>query len=292
MGPHPSESECPMRRPIIAAVDGSPTATEAARVAASLALRLDRRLILAHVVEDRPVFPHGDHWLREVQRRRTIGGGARLLSAVGKAIGEETARKRVVLSGSVHDDLANRLDSICREEGADLLVVGARARGALARALLASLSASIASTAACPAIAVPKGTGDPFARGRLTPFGPIICGIDGSVESERARVVAEDLGASLGLEVLPTFADQVGRWDDAPGGLQVEVGAPVAGLAEAAVRREAVLIAVGTRGRRAPLGSVARELIGYAGVPILVVPPTARLPHFAPTQAPALQLAA
>ena len=281
-----------MRRPIIAAVDGSPTATDAARVAASIALRLDRPLILAHVVEDGPVFPYGDHWLREVQRRRALRRGTGVLSAVAEVIGAERARKRLALSGSVHGDLVSRLDSICREEAADLLVVGARARGAVARAFLGSLPVSIASTNACPVIAVPEGARDPFARGRPAPVGPIICGIDGSIESERAQVVAEGLAAAVGLRVLPTFVDQLGPWNDAPQGLQVEVGDPAAALAEAALRLKAPMITVGTRGRRSPLGSVARELIGFAEVPVLIVPPGSRPPHFAPARARALEVAA
>jgi hypothetical protein len=48
------------------------------------------------------------------------------------------------------------------------------------------------------------------------------------------------------------------------------------------LRQQAALIAVGTRGRPAPFGSIARELIGFAEVPVLIVGPHARLPHFAP----------
>ena len=50
-----------MRGSIIVGVDGSPEATDAARAAASLARGADRRLVLAHVAADPPVFPLREH---------------------------------------------------------------------------------------------------------------------------------------------------------------------------------------------------------------------------------------
>src|SRR4051794_37330108 len=61
-----------MHGPIIASVDGSQGSTDAARVAAALARGLGRRLVLAHVADDPAVFPYGDRWLREAQRRRAM----------------------------------------------------------------------------------------------------------------------------------------------------------------------------------------------------------------------------
>ncbi|MDQ4081873.1 MAG: universal stress protein [Actinomycetota bacterium] len=100
-------------------------------------------------------------------------------------------------------------------------------------------------------------------------------------ESHGARVVAAGLAESARLLVLPTFVDQLGPWSDAPGELYVEVGDPARGLAEVAERHDASLIAVGTRGRGAPLGSVARELIATSHVPMMIVPRSARLPYLA-----------
>jgi nucleotide-binding universal stress UspA family protein len=132
-----------MRRLIIAAVDGSEEATQAARVAASLARRLDWQLLLAHVVDDPPVFPYGDRWLCETQRRHAIEAGGELLTAVAAEIGEPGARKRVALRGGPDGDVAACLDRVTREDDAELLVLGSRARGRLAHALAALVTVPV-----------------------------------------------------------------------------------------------------------------------------------------------------
>ena len=124
-----------MRGSIVAAVDGSPEATEAARVAAMLARDLDRRLVLAHVADDPPVFPFGDNQRREIQRRDAIQSAGRLLDHVALAIGAPTASKRVTLGGRCHGGVEERLAALCREEQADLMLLGSRTDGVVMRAL-------------------------------------------------------------------------------------------------------------------------------------------------------------
>jgi nucleotide-binding universal stress UspA family protein len=269
----------PMRSSIIAGVDGSREATDAARVAASLARGLHRRLVLAHVVAGPPF--HADRWQREVQRRRAIRRGTDLLEGVATEIGEPTARRRIALTGLIEGDLEDRLAALTREEDADLVVVGSRARGALARTLLGSVSASLANNGAYPVVVVPPAWGRRFADGRRTWSGSIVFGIDGSAESDRARIVAEGLADRLGLRLLPIHVDQIGGWSDAPDGPYVEIGEPATTLAEGLSRRAAQLVVVGTRGRGAGLDSVSGRLATSAPVPVLVVPPTGRLPRFA-----------
>ena len=87
-----------MRRSIIAAVDGSAVATDAARVAASLAAAIDRRLVLAHVAHHPPVFPYGDRWVRAAQQRRVSERAADLLDGVAVEIDQPTARRRIAFS--------------------------------------------------------------------------------------------------------------------------------------------------------------------------------------------------
>jgi nucleotide-binding universal stress UspA family protein len=270
-----------MPRSIIAAVDRSAEATEVARVAASLARRLDRRLVLAQVVGDSPVFPYRDSWRRETRRWQATRRGTELLNTIATEIGEPAARRRVALGGALHGPLEQRLDALADEERAELLVVGSRARGALARAAFGSLSASMAESGARPVVVVPAG-----ARDRLDPAGPvrsgpILCGIDGSGESDRARIVAEEIAGRLGLEVLPVYVDPRGPWRDAPEEIRVKPRDADVGLADVAARTRAPLIVVGTRGRGPLHASVARNLMSMAPAPVLVVSPYARLPRFA-----------
>jgi nucleotide-binding universal stress UspA family protein len=187
----------PMRSSIIVGVDGSREATDAARVAASLARGLHRRLVLAHVVAGPPF--HADRWQREVQRRRAIRRGTDLLEGVATEIGEPTARRRIALTGLIEGDLEDRLAALTREEDADLVVVGSRARGALVSTLLGSVSASRANNGAYPVVVVPPAWGRRFADGRRTWSGSIVCGIDGSADSDRPRIVAEKLPTRSGF---------------------------------------------------------------------------------------------
>ena len=161
------------------------------------------------------------------------------------------------------------------------MVVGSRARGALAGTVLGSMSASLANNGAYPVVVVPPAWGRRFAAGRRTWSGSIVCGIDGSAESDRARIVAEGLADRLGLRLLPIHVDQIGGWSDAPDGLHVEIGEPATTLAEGLSRHAAQLVVVGTRDRGAGLASLSGRLATSAPVPVLVVPPMGRLPSFA-----------
>lgn len=285
-----TEGSTAMRRSIIAGVDGSPEAVGAAGVAASLARRLDRRLILAHVGSDSPPLPDGQRSPRATKRLRAIHDGDELLEAVAAEIGEQTAERRVALAGFLPGASRDRLAALCREEDTDLLVVGSRARGPFMRALRATTSMSLARTAPCPVVVIRSGVSDPFAEHRSAPIGPVICGLDGSAESQRARVVAGRLADSLGLQLLPILVDRIGLASDTPERIHVEAGHPGNALAAAASRRNAPLIVVGRRRRATLLGSVARELAAVATAPVVIVPAAARLPDFG--AAPAAELRA
>ena len=109
------------------------------------------RLILVHATEDRPTFPYGDRPLKEIQRRRAIEAGRELLEAVAAELPADALDMRVVFGTPVEG-----LNAVCSEEAAELLVVGSRGRGSLTTALLGSVSAQLASTAACPVPSCPR----------------------------------------------------------------------------------------------------------------------------------------
>jgi nucleotide-binding universal stress UspA family protein len=158
-----------MRGSIIVGVDGSREATDAARAAAALAHELGRRLVLAHVAEDPPVFPYGDRWRREVQRRHAIRHGSDLLQAVATEIGQPTARRRITLGGLLQGGVDERLAALSRAEASELLVVGSRPRGRLARALLGAPSGPRVSSSACPVLTVPPDARRRFVKEGRTP---------------------------------------------------------------------------------------------------------------------------
>jgi len=270
-----------MNRSIVCGIDDARAGHAAVEVAATLARSLDCELVLAHVVDDPPTFPYRDARLRELERRRVIEAGTPLLERIAAGLPGLAPRTKVLLGAAVE-----RLTDLCRDEDAELLVVGSRGRGPLASALLGSVSRSLASASECPVVVVPAQV----AGERFLENGRIVCGVDGSVGSVRALRVALGLAERTGRELLALYVDEYGAWDDASldgdgDGLQVYAGEPVDALARRAADDRGSLIVVGSRGlgpvRSAVLGSVSNALVAAASVPVLVVPPTARLPRLA-----------
>lgn len=253
-----------MAGPIIVGVDGS-DGVAAATLAASLAPRLARELVLVHVAADPPVFPFGDLRLRELQRREAIAGGLRLLTEVADAA-DAPAAQQVVVFGQPDE----RLATLAQTREADLLVVGSRARRKLARALFGGVSGSLAATSPCPLLVVPNELDDRALRDAV--HGPLLLGADGTQSANRAGSVAACIADRLDTSVLPVRI----KGPQEPGdgtvpfeGEHRDVAGRLAGLAE---RLGMPLLIVGTRGGSWLSGSVAQRLIATASVPVVVVP--------------------
>ena len=78
-----------------------------------------------------------------------------LLTRLSAATGLERADRRVVTGYP-----AERLADLADEEGAELIVVGSRGRGAFKAAFLGSVSSSLIGVARCPVLVVPPGASD------------------------------------------------------------------------------------------------------------------------------------
>jgi nucleotide-binding universal stress UspA family protein len=264
-----------LRNPIVCGVDGSTESRLAARVAAELARALGRRLVLAHAAHDPPTFPYGDVRMRELQRRRLIEVVNPLLEDIAADLFGVVTEPQLVFGEPVE-----ALDALCREQEAELLVVGSRGRSGLTAALLGSASMRLASGGECPVVVVRADAVDRFLQ-RVG--GSVICGVDGSVESEHALQLAAGLADRMRLELVPVFVAADGHPEITPTAgpfsVQVDAGDPVAGTRWRALGEHARLIVVGSRGRGALhgalLGSVSGALAAEAPVPVLVVPPGA-----------------
>ena len=151
-----------MQDSIICGLDGSPDSLQALRTAANLALRLDARLVAAHVAD--PIgatFAYGGKGgaaslgraavpLTDAEVEREAAGAILARSVVDADA--EIAEQRV-LSGNPAESLADLAD----EEAAMLIVVGSRGRGAFRAAFLGSVSNSLIGIARCPVLVVPQG---------------------------------------------------------------------------------------------------------------------------------------
>lgn len=268
-----------MNRSIVCGVDGTQPSRWAARVAGELARELDRTLVLVYVAGDQPTFPYGDPRLRELQRRGAAEAATALLERTAVDVPDVAVETKVAFG-----DAVAALMAVGSEEDAELLVVGSRGRGPLASVLLGSVSSRLVAEAPCPVVVVPSP--DAADRWLARPsHSRLVCGVDDSVGSVRALRVAGALADRLGLELSFVHAEADRAWDDAPveglGALTVFAGEPVEILREQTADPDASLLVVGSRGRtswRAALGSVSRELAASAAVPVMVVPPTARMP--------------
>lgn len=122
---------------ILVAVDGSDAAHKAARMAADVAVRFGSKLTLAYVIP-RLLLPPDVYGLTlaEVEREQR--------SFADKLVGEAMAKlgeagvevDTVVLSGSPAESLAE----LAAAPDVDMVVVGSRGRGSVARVFLGSVS--------------------------------------------------------------------------------------------------------------------------------------------------------
>ncbi len=150
---------------IVCGMDGSADSQAALGVGASLAERLEARLVLAHVAEV-PVAPYaaagGMGAGRIAAQPKTLPtrddleeAGARLLEQIATEHGLGDAERRVVV-GLPAEGLADLAD----DEHADVIVVGSRGRGRLKAAFLGSVSNSLVGVARCPVMIVPPGAAE------------------------------------------------------------------------------------------------------------------------------------
>jgi nucleotide-binding universal stress UspA family protein len=139
----------PSSAPIVCGVDGSDESLAATGVAVDLARRLGAPLQLVHVT-NRPRLSGGRHG--------DPGYGARLVASHAAAIRvllraanvpQEALDLRVELGPP-----ADRLADVATREGAQLIVIGSRGRGARRSALVGSVSSRLARTGSQPIVLV------------------------------------------------------------------------------------------------------------------------------------------
>jgi nucleotide-binding universal stress UspA family protein len=138
--------------PLVCAVDDSPAASEAVRVARRLSEGLGRDLVLAHVVARAPIpstsaVQGGQAELARSERQRA----AELLAGLAFEHGFGTDVERRVAFGSEAEAIAQ----LAGEEDAALVVIGTRRRGALRAAPAGSISLELVSASPVPVLVVP-----------------------------------------------------------------------------------------------------------------------------------------
>ena len=266
---------------IVCGTDFSAPAAEAATLAALFARRLDRPLLLVHVLDTRGVMFNQAAVLEAMQRAAAerLDDEVRRLRALGARV------EALVFEGWPDEGLLQA----AAERGAELILMSATGAGASPQSLLGSTAERVSSRADAPVLVIR----DPARlRSWLEGARPltVLCCVDASPASEAAIEWARRLRLLAPCSLIATGIDdtegaqarlcerlerRLGSGDarlvEAPPG--EDVVARIAALAE---RESADLVVVGSHQRRgldrALRGSVSIGLMRAAGANLLVAP--------------------
>lgn len=298
------------QRGIVVGVDGSPSSLVAVEWAARDAQMRNVPLKLVHVVPAMVVA--GEGWSEIAvpadYARMQEDRGRQFIEQAHKAAVEACSPSRAshVTSEVLHGTIVPALVDLSQH--VDMVVVGCRGQGAVARALLGSVSAGLVHYADCPVAVIHDE--DPLTA--RSPQAPVVVGVDGSPTSELATEIAFDEASRRGVDLVALHAwsdmgpldfasanwapiewrnieDQEKevlaerlcgfreRYPDVVVREVVVCDRPALRLLEQA--QKAQLVVVGSHGRGGfpgmLLGSVSTAVVNTAGIPVII----ARMPH-------------
>ncbi|WP_018686825.1 universal stress protein [Actinokineospora enzanensis] len=290
-------------RPVLAAVDGSESATRALVWAATEARRLGRELRVL-TVYPWPVTGYPDIAATGERLRAGLRAQAQDVLAQARLTADETTPGLLVRTEALEGDAIGHLLAAGRV--AEMLVLGSRGLGGFSGLLLGSTAVALTAHGYCPVVVV---RGEEPAPGRPR----VVVGVDGGRSDEAALAYVFDYAAATGATVVATHAwtdhtlDTVSTggylavdWNTfsqqaeqelaarlAPwraGHPEVEVESVVARARPARLLMDqakgATLLVVGSRGRGGfaglVLGSTSQALIHHAPCPVVVVRPDER----------------
>lgn len=284
---------------VLVATDASPSARTALELIGDLRWEPDTSVRVIEVLPHPPASLLGPRvtldWLEE-RGRESLRQIAAPVRREGLVVQE------IILRGGA---AADRIVASAREWRADLVATGSRGRGQITSMLLGSVAAAVTDLAPCPVLVARRPT---CARVVLADDGsesaiearriiarwsifrdlyvrvvsvahepqPLRSGISPTMldDVRRAEAAVEAESRSAHEQLANESADELRR-----AGLvaqtEVRSGDPAAEILEAALRADADLVVMGSRGRtglvRAALGSVARNVLIHATCSVLIV---------------------
>jgi nucleotide-binding universal stress UspA family protein len=291
---------------VVLATDGSPEATRAAEWFLRFPLPAATKLTVVSVAAT--LSPAVDVETFGRLRESVVANAARVADEARRAV---AARWPDAAVRVVEGDPREEIPRLAEEEGADLVVVGARGLGAFRRLLLGSVSLAVARYVSCPVLVV---------RGRPASLGRVLVGLDGSEHSLAAirflrflplerrlrvwllsalepvrfpstapRAVHARLKAQLTALLRGQRVELEGVLGRAAAALRSKVatietslreGFPAEEILATAEARGVDLVVVGAPGlgglKRLLLGSVSEKVLRYAKCPVLIVKEVSR----------------
>lgn len=289
---------------IVVGVDGSSPSIAAVEWASHDAEMRNAPLKLVYVSEPVPEFssPSADDSAAEQEYEQHLLEEARKIAVEATSAG----RTPEISSEVFYSPIVPTLVDLSKH--AAMVVVGCRGRGAVARALLGSVSSGLVRHAQCPVAVIH----DDDALAAVPSRAPVVVGIDGSPSSELATEIAFDEASRRGVGLVAlhawsdmgilefghpghapiewanfeareqqVLAERLSGWQERYPGVvvhQVVVSdRPAPRLLQQA--NSAQLVVVGSHGRGGftgmLLGSVSRAVVNYARTPVVV----ARIPQ-------------
>jgi nucleotide-binding universal stress UspA family protein len=292
---------------LLMATDGSPSAQQAAEVAAQIARSFESEVTSLSAIPSISATAaplEGEYYSKLINK---ADDNADRAAAVFKKAGVSVSEKEIPQGRS---SVVETIVDYAAKEKTDLIVMGTRGLGGFRRAVLGSVSSGVAAHAPCAALVVRPnkkgGAGRAISR--------VLVAIDGSPNAQRALETAVDLAKGMKAELriahvvyVPTLfwsmgvpgaavptdkieedAEEVARQllakavkfsKDAgvanpKDELVTDLVSPAQGLVQLAERDEADVIVIGTRGnggfKKLLLGSVANSVLHYADCSVLV----------------------
>jgi nucleotide-binding universal stress UspA family protein len=293
---------------ILLATDGSPTARQAAEVAARIAKAFDSEVTVLSAIPSisaRAAPLEGEYYSRLINKADDNVDEA---AAVCKKAGVTVSQKEVPKDRS---SVVETIVEYAAQDKTDLIVMGTRGLGGFKRAALGSVSSGVAAHAPCATLVVRPG-GEKGDAG--VAIKRILVAVDGSQNAKRALEAAVDMAKGLKAELrianvvyIPTLFWSMGVPGSAvptdkieedakeaaqelvakavkfakdsgvansKGELVTDLVSPYQGIVQLAQRDGVDVIVIGTRGnggfRKLILGSVANSVLHYADCSVLV----------------------
>lgn len=282
---------------ILVAVDGSPASKVATDWAARDAAMRHVPLKLVVVINPPTIMGFPELPVPAAYFDWQAGEGRKVLDAALAVVKEATGDTPIeVTSEAVTGPIVPTLVELSKDE--QLIVVGCRGRGALARGLLGSVSSGLVHHAHCPVAVIHDE--DPLMPNPSQ--APVVVGIDGSPASELATSIAFEEASFRGVELIAvhawndsdvfevpgvdwsalqtageeTLSERLAGWQERYPDVTVHrvVVADKPARQLVAQSESAQLVVVGNRGRggftEMLLGSVSAAVVNAARMPVIV----------------------